>query len=73
MSAAIEELKTSDYYVADITEADFGRREIAIAETEMPGLMDIRSEYEEAQPLKGARIAGRRTLIGQSPSTGGPP
>ena len=58
MSAAIEELKTSDYYVADITEADFGRREIAIAETEMPGLMDIRSEYEEAQPLKGARIAG---------------
>ena len=44
--------------VADIALADFGRREIAIAETEMPALMAIRSEYAAQQPLKGARIAG---------------
>ncbi len=49
---------TPDYYVADITQADFGRKEIAIAETEMPGLMAIRSEYAASQPLKGARITG---------------
>ena len=48
----------NDYQVADIKLADFGRKEIAIAETEMPGLMAIREEYESAQPLKGARIAG---------------
>ena len=47
-----------DYFVADIGEADFGRREIAIAETEMPGLMALRDEYAQKQPLKGARIAG---------------
>jgi adenosylhomocysteinase len=58
MSAAIEDLKKSDYHVADIALASFGRREIAIAETEMPGLMDVRAEYREAQPLQGARIAG---------------
>jgi len=48
----------SDYKVADISLADWGRREIAIAETEMPGLMATREEYAAAQPLKGARIAG---------------
>jgi len=48
----------SDYVVADIKLADFGRREIAIAETEMPGLMAIREEYAKTQPLKGARITG---------------
>ncbi|MFN3591330.1 MAG: adenosylhomocysteinase, partial [Thermaurantiacus sp.] len=48
----------TDYSVADIALADWGRREIAIAETEMPGLMALRAEYGEAQPLKGARIAG---------------
>ncbi len=48
----------SDYHVADIKQADFGRREIAIAETEMPGLMAIREEYAARQPLKGARITG---------------
>jgi len=48
----------SDYIVADISLADWGRREIAIAETEMPGLMATREEYAAAQPLKGARIAG---------------
>src|SRR3954470_8182684 len=47
-----------DYYVADITLAPWGRREIAIAETEMPGLMAIREEYASRQPLKGARITG---------------
>jgi adenosylhomocysteinase len=48
----------TDYKVADIGLADWGRKEIAIAETEMPGLMALRSEFGEAQPLKGARIAG---------------
>ena len=49
---------TKDYKVADLDLADWGRREIAIAETEMPGLMALRSEYSASQPLKGARIAG---------------
>ncbi|WP_397476294.1 adenosylhomocysteinase [Pusillimonas sp.] len=48
----------SDYKIADISLAEWGRREIAIAETEMPGLMATREEYAAAQPLKGARIAG---------------
>src|SRR5690606_22732984 len=48
----------SDYKIADIALAQWGRREIAIAETEMPGLMATREEYAAAQPLKGARIAG---------------
>ena len=47
-----------DYVVKDIGLADFGRKEIAIAETEMPGLMATREEYGKKQPLKGARIAG---------------
>ncbi|HEX2811193.1 MAG TPA: adenosylhomocysteinase [Sphingopyxis sp.] len=49
---------TRDYVIADIGLADFGRKEIAIAETEMPGLMALRAEYGAAQPLKGARITG---------------
>ncbi|NCP67095.1 adenosylhomocysteinase [bacterium] len=48
----------NDYKVADIKLANFGRKEIEIAETEMPGLMAIREEFKSAQPLKGARIAG---------------
>jgi adenosylhomocysteinase len=48
----------TDYIVRDISLADFGNKEIAIAETEMPGLMALRAEYGAAQPLKGARIAG---------------
>jgi len=48
----------TDYKVADITQASFGRKEIAIAETEMPGLMAVREEFKGKQPLKGARIAG---------------
>src|SRR5207244_8717926 len=47
-----------DYKVADLALADFGRKEIAIAQTEMPGLMAIRSEFAKSQPLKGARITG---------------
>jgi adenosylhomocysteinase len=49
---------TLDYVIADIGLADFGRKEIAIAETEMPGLMSLRAEFGAAQPLKGARITG---------------
>lgn len=48
----------NDYVIANISLADFGRKEIAIAETEMPGLMAIREEFAKAQPLKGARITG---------------
>jgi adenosylhomocysteinase len=48
----------TDYKVADIKLADWGRRELAIAETEMPGLMATREEYGKKKPLKGARIAG---------------
>ncbi len=48
----------NDYKVADIALADYGRREIAIAETEMPGLMAMREKYATEQPLKGARITG---------------
>ncbi len=58
MSSEPASIQTSDYKVADIKLAGWGRKEIAIAETEMPGLMAIRDEYAEAQPLKGARIAG---------------
>ena len=58
MNAVIEEINKHDYYVADIEQAEFGRREIAIAETEMPGLMAVREEFGDEQPLKGARIAG---------------
>ena len=49
---------TSDYKVADIGLADYGRREIELAEHEMPGLMSLREEFGAAQPLKGARITG---------------
>jgi adenosylhomocysteinase len=58
MNAAVMQSRSADHVVADITQADFGRKEIAIAETEMPGLMAVREEYQGQQPLKGARIAG---------------
>ncbi len=48
----------ADYVVTDLSLAEWGRKEIKIAETEMPGLMAIREEYAKAQPLKGARITG---------------
>ena len=51
-------IDTKSYRVADIALADFGRREIDLAEVEMPGLMAIRDEYGDAQPLRGARITG---------------
>ena len=47
-----------DYIVKDIGLADWGRKELDMAETEMPGLMSIRQEYGPSQPLKGARVAG---------------
>ena len=47
-----------DYKVKDIALADWGRKEVAIAEDEMPGLMSIRAEYGPSKPLKGARIVG---------------
>ena len=49
---------TNDFYVADLSLADWGRKEIIIAETEMPGLMAIREEYAPLQPLRGARVTG---------------
>ena len=57
MNAVIDPSFT-DYKVADITLAEWGRKEIAIAETEMPGLVALREEYKGKQPLKGARIMG---------------
>ncbi|WBU52932.1 adenosylhomocysteinase [Paracoccus sp. SCSIO 75233] len=48
----------TDYIIKDIALSDFGRKELDIAETEMPGLMALRAEYRDAKPLKGARIAG---------------
>src|SRR5690554_3794898 len=54
----VAEADLNDYKIADISLAGWGRREIAIAETEMPGLMATRDEYAASQPLKGARIAG---------------
>src|ERR687894_2341620 len=50
--------KTNDYKVADISLADFGRREIDIAEQEMPGLMAIRKKYAASKPLQDVRITG---------------
>ena len=55
MSDTMEKL---NYKVADISLADWGRKEIILAEAEMPGLMSLRAEYKDEQPLKGARIAG---------------
>jgi adenosylhomocysteinase len=51
-------LRTSDFKVADLSLAEFGRKEITLAEHEMPGLMAIRREYADSQPLRGARITG---------------
>jgi len=59
MSTTITESKTKqDYKVADISLADFGRKEISIAEKEMPGLMAIREKYAPHKPLAGVRITG---------------
>ncbi|HEX7786005.1 MAG TPA: adenosylhomocysteinase, partial [Methylomirabilota bacterium] len=58
MSATPRTSQPQDHAVADLSLADWGRKEIQIAETEMPGLMAIREEYTSQQPLRGARIAG---------------
>lgn len=54
----VENSKKNDYRICDISLASWGRREITLAEKEMPGLMSLRSEYGKSKPLKGARIAG---------------
>src|SRR5258708_6812746 len=58
MSAVPHANKSGDFHVADLALADWGRKEIRIAETEMPGLMAIREEYSTTRPLRGARISG---------------
>ena len=61
---------TQDYVIADINLANWGRKEIRIAEGEMPGLMAIREEFAKTQPLKGARITGslHMTAVSHAPS-----
>ncbi len=58
MSSKVVAIRKDDFKIADIKLADWGRKEIAIAETEMPGLMALRKEYNNKKPLSGARIAG---------------
>src|SRR5213079_30130 len=58
MKTSTKERTETDYKVADISLADFGRREISIAEKEMPGLMAIREKYAPEKPLAGVRITG---------------
>ena len=58
LNGATVVLTTADYKVADIELAGFGRKEISLAEHEMPGLMALRGKYIDEQPLAGARIAG---------------
>src|SRR5678815_3672897 len=58
MSAAPARQSTTDFHVADLSLAEWGRKEIAIAEGEMPALMAIRDDYASRQPLKGARVTG---------------
>ena len=58
MNTAVEQSVFADYKVADIHLADWGRRELEIAESEMPALMALREHYRDAQPLAGAKILG---------------
>jgi len=58
MNAVLQPKQFTDYHVADLSLADWGRKEIRIAETEMPGLMAIREEFATLQPLRGARVTG---------------
>ncbi len=58
MSAVLTPIQNQDHEIADLSLAPWGRKELNIAQTEMPGLMAIREEFAKAQPLKGARIAG---------------
>src|SRR6476659_2659820 len=58
MSTTTQQIAKEDYKVADIKLADWGRKEISIAEREMPGLMAIREKYAPSKPLQGVRITG---------------
>ncbi|MGL6112326.1 MAG: adenosylhomocysteinase, partial [Rubrivivax sp.] len=58
MNAVLKPKTFTDFHVADMALAAWGRKEIRIAETEMPGLMAIREEFAKTQPLKGARVTG---------------
>ncbi len=58
MSAVLKPIQNQDYEISDLSLAPWGRKELAIAQTEMPGLMAIREEFAKSQPLKGARITG---------------
>ena len=58
MNAVTKEVDIADYKVADLSLADWGRKEITIAEKEMPGLMSIRQKYAKTQPLAGVRVTG---------------
>src|ERR1700730_18526475 len=58
--------KATDYKVADISLADFGRKEIDIAEQEMPGLMSIRNKYAAGKPLAGVRVTGSLHMTHQT-------
>ncbi len=58
MNAVVDTKSAQDYFVKDIGQAEWGRKEMSIAETEMPGLMELRREFGDSKPLKGARIAG---------------
>jgi adenosylhomocysteinase len=58
LNAVLKPLTTTDHHVADLSLAAWGRKEIRIAETEMPGLMAIREEFAKTQPLRGARVTG---------------
>ena len=60
MNAVLKPNPAADHAVADLSLADWGRKEITIAEHEMPGLMALRRDYYAAQPLKGARVTGGR-------------
>ncbi|WP_317930685.1 adenosylhomocysteinase, partial [Streptomyces cellostaticus] len=62
----------TDFKVADLSLAEFGRKEITLAEHEMPGLMAIRKEYADAQPLAGARITGSLHMTSRRPCSSRP-
>ena len=58
MNAVLKPLQANEYAIADLSLAAWGRKELNIAESEMPALMAIRSEYAKTQPLAGARVTG---------------
>src|SRR5258705_2625908 len=66
MNAATDTKGFADFKVADLKLADWGRKEIAIAETEMPGLMAIRDEFAPQRPLRGARVGGSLEMTNQT-------